>query len=195
MLVLSDRGATQDRAPIPALLATAGVHHHLVRKGQRTHCGLIVESGEPREVHHFATLIGYGAGGINPYLAYETLAEMVADGGLTGSQGHQDRRKNYVKAVNKGLLKVMSKMGISTLQSYCGAQIFEAVGLGPQVIDRYFTATPSRVEGIGMDELAEEARKRHQRAFPPCASPAISISIPAATTSGGGTASTTCSTR
>ncbi|MBU1909674.1 MAG: glutamate synthase large subunit, partial [Verrucomicrobia bacterium] len=173
MLVLSDRGATAERAPIPALLATAGVHHHLIREGLRTRCGLVVESGEPREVHHFAMLLGYGAGGINPYLAYETIGEMVRDGLIPEIKDTLKAHTHYIKAVNKGLLKVMSKMGISTLQSYCGAQIFEAVGLGPEVVDRYFTATPSRVGGIGLDELAAEVRKRHQRAFPPAQVPAL----------------------
>ena len=173
MLVLSDRGATRERAPIPALLATAGVHHHLIRDGQRTRCGLIVESGEPREVHHFAMLIGYGAGGINPYLAYETLGEIVRDGWIPDIKDTLKAHTYYVKAVNKGLLKVMSKMGISTLQSYCGAQIFEAVGLGPEIVDRYFTATPSRVGGVGLDEVAAEVKMRHERAFPPKDVPAL----------------------
>ena len=167
LLILSDRGATKEQAPIPALLATAGVHHHLVRKGRRTNCGLIVESGEPREVHHFAALIGYGAGAINPYVAFETLADMVADGRLAEVDDIRTAIKNYVKAINKGLLKVMSKMGISTLQSYRGAQNFEAIGLSRQVIDKYFTSTPSRVEGIGIAEISAEAQKRHARAFPP----------------------------
>jgi glutamate synthase (NADPH) large chain len=167
LLILSDRGATRELAPIPALLATAGVHHHLVRKGRRTNCGLIIESGEPREVHHFAALIGYGAGAINPYVAFETLADMVADGRLAEVDDFRTAVKNYVKAINKGLLKVMSKMGISTLQSYRGAQNFEAIGLCRQVIEKYFTSTPSRVEGIGLAEISAESRQRHARAFPP----------------------------
>lgn len=167
LLILSDRGANSSLAPIPALLATAGVHHHLVRKGQRTNCGLIVESGEPREVHHFAALIGYGAGAVNPYLAFESLANMHADGRLAEVDDINTAIKNYIKAVNKGLLKVMSKMGISTLQSYRGAQNFEAIGLDWRVIDKYFTLTPSRVEGIGIVEISEETQMRHARAFPP----------------------------
>ena len=172
ILILSDRGATKERAPIPALLATAGVHHHLVRNGQRTSCGLVVESGEPREVHHFCMLIGYGAGAVNPYLAFESLAGMVADGLIPDVRNVAKAQANYVKAVGKGLLKTMSKMGISTLQSYRGAQIFEALGIGQEVIDRYFAATPSRIGGIGMNEIAREAQMRHERAFPAVAIPA-----------------------
>jgi glutamate synthase (ferredoxin) len=164
-IILSDRGIDRDHAPIPALLAVSGVHHHLIRAGARTKVGLVLESGEPREVHHFALLIGYGAGAINPWLAFETLDDMIRQGMLTGI----DSRKaisNYVKAVGKGVMKVMSKMGISTAQSYCGAQIFEAIGLNRDVIDRYFTGTASRVSGVGLDVLAAESRARHERAFP-----------------------------
>src|SRR6185312_15139365 len=128
IVILSDRGADRERAPIPSLLATAGVHHHLVRKGSRTRCGLVVETGEAREVHHCALLLGYGAGVVNPYLAFETLDDMIQQRLLVGIT-HDKAVRNYIKALNKGILKVMSKMGISTLQSYCGAQIFEAVGL------------------------------------------------------------------
>ncbi|HPF99474.1 MAG TPA: glutamate synthase large subunit [Kiritimatiellia bacterium] len=167
LLILSDRGAGRELAPIPALLATAGLHHHLIRNGLRTRCGLVVESAEPREVHHFATLIGYGAAAVNPYLAFETLANMIENGQIPEIKDAPTATKNYVKAVNKGMLKVMSKMGISTLQSYCGAQIFEAVGLSAAVIDKYFTATPSRIGGIGLDEIARETQMRHARAFPP----------------------------
>ena len=164
-IILSDRGVDRDQAPIPALLAVAGVHHHLIRAGLRTRAGLILESGEPREVHHFALLIGYGAGAINPYLVFETLQDEIAQGHLSGLS--LDKAiKNFIKAINKGVLKVMSKMGISTVQSYCGAQIFEAVGLGQQVIDRYFTWTPSRVGGIGLDAIAAEVKARHDRAYP-----------------------------
>ena len=166
IVILSDRGHGRELAPIPALLATAGVHHHLVRKGQRTRCGLVVESGEPREVHHFAMLIGYGAGAVNPYLAFETLEDMVADDRLPEVDDAGTAIKNYIKAVDKGLLKVMSKMGISTLQSYRGAQIFEAVGLARSVIDRYFTSTASRIEGADLAAIAREARMRHDRAYP-----------------------------
>ena len=128
ILILSDRGVDNENAPIPALLALAGVHHHLIRNGTRTQVGLVVESGEPREVHHFALLIGYGAGAINPYLAFETLGDMIEQGLLTGID-HDHAVQNYIKAVVKGVVKVMSKMGICTIDGYRGAQIFEAVGL------------------------------------------------------------------
>jgi glutamate synthase domain-containing protein 2/glutamate synthase domain-containing protein 1/glutamate synthase domain-containing protein 3 len=165
IIILSDRGIDAEHAPIPALLAVAGVHHHLIREGTRTKVGLVLESGEPREVHHFSLLIGYGAGVINPYLAFETIEHMVREGALTGTS-QEKAVKNYVKAVGKGVMKVMSKMGISTAQSYCGAQIFEAVGLNKDVIDKYFTWTASRVSGVGMDVIAAEAVARHRRAFP-----------------------------
>ena len=163
-IILSDRAIDKNHAPIPALLAVAGVHHHLIREGTRTQVSLVLESGEPREVHHFALLIGYGAGAINPYLAFETVEDMVSQGQLTKVDGKK-AIKNYVKAINKGVLKVMSKMGISTAQSYCGAQIFEAVGLGQDVINDYFTGTPSRVGGIGLDVIASEVRARHDKPF------------------------------
>ena len=127
ILILSDRGVDQAHAPIPSLLATAGVHHHLVREGTRTRCALVLESGDAREVHHCALLLGYGAGAVNPYLAFETIDDMIRQGQLPGLT-HEKAVNNYIKALNKGILKVMSKMGISTLASYCGAQIFEAVG-------------------------------------------------------------------
>jgi glutamate synthase domain-containing protein 1 len=165
MLILSDRGASRDRAPVPSLLATAAVHHHLVREGARTRCGLIVESGDAREVHHVALLLGYGAGVVNPYLAFETLDDMIRQG-LLERLDHATAVSRYIQALNKGILKVMSKMGISTLQSYCGAQIFEAVGLCREVVDRYFTSTASRIGGIGLDEIAREVQLRHERAFP-----------------------------
>jgi len=168
-LILSDRGADRERAPIPALLATAGVHHHLVRRGLRTRCGLVIESGEPREVHHCCLLIGYGASAVNPYLAFETIEEMVRRNLL--DVGARKALKNYIKALHKGILKVMSKMGISILQSYRGAQVFEAVGIGSAVIDRYFTGTPSRIGGIGLDDIAREAQLRHARAYPPASAP------------------------
>jgi len=164
VIILSDRGVDATHAPIPSLLATAGVHHHLVREGARTKCGLLVESGDAREVHHVALLMGYGAGAVNPYLAFETLHDMIRQGLLTGVT-HEQAVLGYVKALNKGVLKVMSKMGISTLQSYCGAQIFEAVGLDPAFVDTYFTSTPSRLGGVGLDTVAEEVRLRHARAF------------------------------
>jgi glutamate synthase (ferredoxin) len=165
ILILSDRGVDLEHAPIPALLATAGVHHHLVREGTRTKCGLVIETGEAREVHHCALLMGYGAGAINPYLAFETLDDMIRQGMLPGVD-HAKAVTNYIKALNKGILKVISKMGISTIQSYCGAQIFEAVGLNQAFVDQYFTWTASRIGGIGIDVIAEEVIRWHRRAFP-----------------------------
>jgi len=173
-IILSDRGIDERQAAIPALLATAGVHHHLVRNGTRVKVGLVVESGEPREVHHFAMLLGYGAGAINPYLAFETLDDMLRQGLLqiaddsrqAGESAHAAAVRQYMKAINKGLVKVMSKMGISTVQSYRGAQIFEALGLHKEFVDRYFTWTVSRIGGIGIDVVAAEIRLRHHRAFP-----------------------------
>src|SRR5437667_5005793 len=165
ILILSDRGADRDRAPIPSLLAIAGVHHHLVREGTRTRCALVVESGDAREVHHCALLLGYGAGVVNPYLAFETLDDMIQQRLLVGTT-HEKAVKHYIRALNKGILKVMSKMGISTLQGYCGAQIFEAVGLDPAFVDRYFTWTASRIGGVGIDVVAEEVCKRQQHAYP-----------------------------
>jgi glutamate synthase (ferredoxin) len=165
VVVLSDRGVDAQHAPIPSLLAVAGVHHHLIREGTRTQVGLVLESGEPREVHHYALLIGYGCGAINPYLAFETLDDLLRQGLFTGID-HKTACKNYLKAAMKGVVKVISKMGISTIQSYWGAQIFEAIGLKQEVIDKYFTWTPSRVEGVGLEVLAREALVRHQRAFP-----------------------------
>ena len=165
LIVLSDRGIDGDHAPIPSLLATAGVHHHLVREGSRTRCSLIVESGEAREVHHMALLLGYGAGAINPYLAFETLQDMVHEGQLVADD-FETAVRAYIKACTKGVLKVMSKMGISTLQSYRGAQIFEAVGLDKAFVDRYFTWTASRVGGIGIDTVADETVRRHRQGYP-----------------------------
>jgi glutamate synthase (ferredoxin) len=163
-IILSDRAIDKDYAAIPSLLAVAAVHHHLIREGTRTQVSLILESGEPREVHHFALLIGYGAGAINPYLAFETLEDMVGQKLINKVDGHK-AIKNYVKSVTKGILKVMSKMGISTAQSYCGAQIFEAIGLGQEVVDKYFTWTPSRVGGVGLDAIAADVRARHEHSF------------------------------
>jgi glutamate synthase (ferredoxin) len=165
ILILSDRDADRHRAPIPSLLATSGVHHHLVRLGKRTKCALVVETGDAREVHHCALLIGYGAGAVNPYLAFETLDDMIRQRLLVGIT-HEKAVRHYNKALNKGILKVMSKMGISTLQSYCGAQVFEAVGLDGAFVDRYFTRTASRIGGVGIDVIAEEVRRRHEKAFP-----------------------------
>ncbi|MEK6602241.1 MAG: glutamate synthase central domain-containing protein, partial [Candidatus Binatota bacterium] len=165
ILILSDKGADRARTPIPALLACAGLHHHLIRSGARTRVGLVLESGEPREVHHFCLLIGYGVQAINPYLAFECLNYMISEGMLKDIT-YYDALKGYIKAVVKGVVKVMAKMGISTIKSYCGAQIFEAVGLGQELIDKYFTWTPSRVGGIGLEEIAREAQEQHGRAFP-----------------------------
>ncbi len=163
ILILSDSDLDATRIAIPALLATAAVHHHLVRNGLRTSTGLVVETGSAREVHHFALLAGYGAEAVHPYLAYETLAAMGHH--LPHDLDPKDARKRYIKAISKGLLKVMSKMGISTYQSYCGAQIFEAVGLNSAFVARYFTGTASTVEGIGLEEVAEEALRLHTLAF------------------------------
>jgi glutamate synthase domain-containing protein 2/glutamate synthase domain-containing protein 1/glutamate synthase domain-containing protein 3 len=167
ILILSDRGVDQDHAPIPSLLATAAVHHALIREGTRTQAGLVVETGEAREVHHFCLLIGYGAGAINPYLAFETLADMHREGILSKDLSLDNLKKNYIKAANKGIIKVASKMGISTVQSYRGAQIFEAIGLSKQLVDRHFTGTASRIQGIGLDVIARESLERHRRGFPP----------------------------
>jgi len=164
ILILSDRGHGPRRAPIPSLMATAGVHHHLVREGTRTRCALVVECGEAREVHHVSLLLGYGAGVVNPYLAFETIDDMIRQGMLTGTT-RDEAVARYIKSLNKGILKVMSKMGISTLASYCGAQIFEAIGLNQEFIDKYFTHTTSRVGGVGVDVIAEEVRLRHERAY------------------------------
>ena len=165
ILILSDRGVSRELAPIPSLLATAGVHHHLVREGARTRCALVLESGDAREVHHVALLIGYGAGAVNPYLAFESLDDLIRQEALQDIT-YARAVSRYIKGLNKGILKVMSKMGISTLQSYCGAQIFEAIGLDQAFVDRYFTWTASRVGGVGIDVIAEEVRQRHSRAFP-----------------------------
>ncbi|MEE9261999.1 MAG: glutamate synthase central domain-containing protein, partial [Dehalococcoidia bacterium] len=165
ILILSDRGVDTDHAPIPSLLATSAVHHHLIREGLRMKVGLVAETGEPREVMHFALLVGYGAGAVNPYLAYETLADMANQALLPETVDAKVAEKNFVKAINKGLLKIASKMGISTIQSYRGAQIFEAMGLNQETIDRYFTWTPSRIGGIGLEVIEEEARRRHNQAY------------------------------
>jgi glutamate synthase domain-containing protein 2/glutamate synthase domain-containing protein 1/glutamate synthase domain-containing protein 3 len=166
LLILSDRSMDEHYAPIPSLLALTAVHNHLVRERTRTQVALIVESGEPREVMHFALLIGYGASAVNPYLAIETLEHMAARGRL-GDVSFAAALKNYKKSIDKGLLKVFSKMGISTLQSYRGAQCFEAIGLSREVVDEYFTGTPSRIEGVGLEVLAREARLKHEHAFRP----------------------------
>ncbi|WP_372813763.1 glutamate synthase large subunit [Paenibacillus sp.] len=166
LLILSDRGVNEKLAAIPALLAVSGLHHHLIREGTRTKVGLLVESGEPREVHHFALLLGYGAGGINPYMAIESLQGMI-DQGLLKGVAYEKAVYHYVKAATKGVVKVLAKMGISTIQSYRGAQIFEAIGLDASVVDRYFTWTYTPVGGIGLEAIAQEALLRHRRAFSP----------------------------
>jgi glutamate synthase (NADPH/NADH) large chain len=163
IIILSDRLVGPDRVAIPALLATAGVHHHLIRKGLRTSVGLVVETGEAREVHHFCALAGYGAEAINPYLAFETLLAMRDD--LPEEVDEDELVHRYIKAIGKGILKVTAKMGISTYQSYCGAQIFDAVGLSTAFVDRYFTGTATTIEGAGLAEIAEETVRRHRDAF------------------------------
>jgi glutamate synthase (NADPH) large chain len=163
ILILSDRAVSPARIPIPALLATAAVHHHLIRRGLRTSTGLVVETGEAREVHHFCVLAGYGAEAINPYLAFETLEQIREQNGLKLKP--YEVQKNYLKAIDKGILKVMSKMGISTYQSYCGAQIFDAVGLSSDLIEKCFTGTASTIEGAGFEEIAREAVQRHNNAY------------------------------
>ena len=165
IIILSDRQVGPDRIPIPALLATAAVHHHLIRKGLRTSVGLVVESGEPREVHHFACLAGYGAEAINPYLAFDALLDMHRKGEFPPEVDPNEVVTRYIKSIGKGIMKVMSKMGISTYQSYCGAQIFDAVGLKSDFVERYFTGTATTIEGVGLEEVARETAERHERAF------------------------------
>ena len=166
-LILSDRGVNEEWAAIPSLLGISAVHHHLVREATRTEVGLIVETGEPRDTHHFACLIGYGAGVVNPYLVFETYKDLEREGYLPEGIDAETASGKFIKAINKGLLKIFSKMGISTVQSYCGAQIFEAIGLNRELVSRYFTGTPSRIEGMGMRELAEETLRRHRGAYEP----------------------------
>jgi glutamate synthase (NADPH) large chain len=165
LLILSDRGTNRQQAAIPSLLATSAVHHHLLREGTRLRTSLIVETGEAREVHHFCTLVGFGASAVNPYLAFETIEELIVSGDIA-SGDFDDATAKYIKAVNKGVLKVMSKMGISTLDSYHGAQIFEALGVNKSVIYQHFTGTASRIGGVGLKELGEEALARHRAAYP-----------------------------
>ncbi len=166
IIVLSDRGVDQNHVPIPALLACSGVHHHLIREGTRTQVGIIIESGEPREVMHFALLAGYGAGAVNPYVAMDMVEQLVEDDRVEGVQDKKTAVQNYIKAIKKGLLKVLSKMGICTLQSYRGAQIFEAIGLNSSVIKKYFTGSASRLGGIPIDVIAKESLMRHNYGFP-----------------------------
>ncbi|MEK7415854.1 MAG: glutamate synthase large subunit, partial [Planctomycetota bacterium] len=177
ILVLSDRGTDAEHAPIPALLAVSSIHHHLIRTGKRSRCSLIVESGEPREVHHFALLVGYGATAINPYLIFDSIRDLYdrevlprRDGNAHADDEHDaiyQYTKRYNKAIDKGLLKIFSKMGISTLQGYCNAQIFEAIGLSTAFVEKYFTHTPTRIEGAGLAEIASETLSRHHSAFAP----------------------------
>ncbi len=169
LVILSDRAMDIDHIALPSLLAVGAVHHHLVKTNARTRIGIVLETGEAREIHHHAMLVGYGADAINPYLAFETLWELRAEGKIDAKAAPDDKAvvKNYIKAVDKGLLKVMSKMGISTLQSYKGAQIFEAVGLNADVIDRSFVGTASKIDGVGLEVLAKEAHRRHEIGFPP----------------------------
>jgi len=166
VLILSDRNMGHDRVPVPSLLAVSAVHHHLVRRGTRLRTGIVVESGEPREVHHVACLLGYGASAVNPYLLFESLPAMIEGGELPPGMSVAEASANVVAGIGKGLLKVLSKMGISTVQSYTGAQIFEAVGLDRALVDRHFTGTASRIGGVGLDVLAREAMERHSRAYP-----------------------------
>ncbi len=166
ILILSDRNVGPERVAMPSLLAVGAVHHHLVRRGTRLRTGLVIESGEPRDIHHMATLIGYGAAAINPYLMFESLDELADRSLLPEDLDREEAEKRIVKAIGKGLLKTISKMGISTIQSYCGAQIFEAVGLERDLIDRHFTGTASRIGGVGLEQLSTEALERHFRAYP-----------------------------
>ncbi|HLP17958.1 MAG TPA: glutamate synthase large subunit [Bacteroidota bacterium] len=165
IIILSDRGIDEEYAPIPSLLALTAVHNHLVREETRTQTALVVESGEPREIMHYCLLIGYGASAVNPYLALETIEDLANKGQLPDGLTFEHALKNYKKAVGKGLLKVFSKMGISTLQSYRGAQIFEAIGLNRAVVEKYFTGTVSRIEGVGLDVLVQEAKMKHDHAL------------------------------
>ncbi|MCC5876550.1 MAG: glutamate synthase large subunit [Candidatus Sumerlaeia bacterium] len=166
-VILSDRGVDAENVAIPSLLAIGGVHHHLIREGDRARTALILETGEAREVHHFCLLLGYGASAINPYLAFDTIRDLSNSGMMPDGLDYPALRANYINAVNKGLLKVASKMGISTIQSYRGAQIFEAIGLGNELVEEFFTGTISRLQGIDLEIIANESLRRHRRAFPP----------------------------
>ena len=171
-VVLSDRDSGRDLAPIPSLLLTSAVHHHLIREKTRTQVGLLVEAGDVREVHHVALLIGYGAAAVNPYLAMESVEDLVRAGPSTGRRPRRRRSANLIKALGKGVLKVMSKMGISTVASYRGAQVFEAIGLSQELVDRYFTGTVSQLGGIGLDVVAAEVAARHADGLPAGRGPA-----------------------
>ena len=165
ILVLSDRGVDENHVPMPSLLAVSAVHQHLVKTKKRTSLAIILESGEPRDVHHFAALLGYGASAVNPYLALDTIHELIDDGML--DKDYYAAVNDYTRGVLSGIVKIASKMGISTIQSYQGAQIFEAVGISPEVIDKYFTGTVSRVGGITLEDIARDADQRHSQAFDP----------------------------
>ena len=164
ILILSDRNADETNAPVPSLIAASAVHYHLIDKFQRTKCGIILESAEPREVHHYCVLAGYGVAAVNPYLTMASIDAQVKEGLI--SCDFDKAVKNYIKAVGKGMLKTMGKMGISTLHSYRGAQIFEAVGLSKHIVDRFFKGTASRIQGIGLNEIAREVSMRHEKAYP-----------------------------
>src|SRR5690606_18340073 len=163
ILIISDRKMDRDNVAIPALLALSAIHHHLVRKGLRTSAGLVVETGSAREVHHFAVLAGYGAEAVHPYLAMETLVDLAKD--LPGDLSADKAIYNYVKAIGKGQSKIMSKMGVSTYMSYCGSQLFEAIGLSSELVAKYFRGTATQVGGIGVFEVAEEGIRNHRAAF------------------------------
>ena len=199
MIILSDRESNEQMAPIPSLLAVAGVHHHLVRDRTRTHVGLVVESGDAREVHHMAMLIGCGAAAVNPYLAFESIEDMLDRGVIDGFSTGQDRDKalnNYVKAAGKGVLKVMSKMGISTLASYTGAQLFQAIGISEDILDEYFTGLACPTGGITLDDIATDVATRHNwPIWTGRMSARTANSRWVGNTSGAARASTTCSTR
>ncbi|MDX1957679.1 MAG: glutamate synthase large subunit [Leptospiraceae bacterium] len=167
LIIITDRGVSKERAAIPSLLAVAGLHHYLIRSGLRTKTGIVLESGEPREVAHFALLCGYGVNAVNPYLAFETLADLIKEGLLPEVADYKVAKKNFIKSIGKGLFKVFSKMGISTLQSYCGAQIFEAIGLDSELVNNYFTGTASRIEGLSLEMVEEETVRRHKNAYDP----------------------------
>ncbi len=193
-LVLSDRDSDQEHAPIPSLLLLSSVHHHLTRNHSRTKVSLVVEAGDVREVHHVALLIGYGAAAVNPYLAMETV-EDLAKSGYFGDITPQKAVKNLIKALGKGVLKIMSKMGISTIASYRGAQVFEAIGLSRAMVDQHFAGTPSQIDGIGLDVIADEVAQRHRDAYPLSGErPPHQRLQRAASTSGAATANCTCST-
>ena len=194
ILILSDRGVNREFAAVPALLAVSGLHHYLIREGLRMRVSLALETGEAREVHHFALLIGYGCAVVNPYLAFETIEGMIHESAVANVDSKL-ACTNYMKAATKGVVKVMSKMGISAIQSYHGAQVFEAVGLRQDVIDQYFTWTASRIGGVAMDVIAQEVLMRHRAAFPATAGQRARTCRPAAYTSGERTARLTCSIR